>query len=145
LIRARHDIVAYSLPDIIKVWFMKKTPRGRIEVRGKGISAVSDELLQQRARDLAEEDGRTEPSDADLKKAREELSSFTEDSAPEVPPGDEDLTSWNESADTAGYMVNTSPPDEDVDVGLELVEEGVDEADQDQRRAAKDNDPSEAD
>lgn len=38
---------------------MKKKPRGRIEVRGKGISAVSDELLQQRARDLAEEDGRT--------------------------------------------------------------------------------------
>jgi hypothetical protein len=124
---------------------MKKKPRGRIEVRGKGISAVSDELLQQRARDLAEEDGRTEPTDADLKKAREELSGFTEDSAPEVPPGDEDVTSWSESADTTGQMVDTSPPDEDVDIGLELVEEGVDEADQDQRRAAKDEDPPEAD
>jgi hypothetical protein len=42
-------------------------------------------------------------------------------------------------------MVDTSPPDEDVDIGLELVEEGVDEADQDQRRAAKDEDPAEAD
>jgi hypothetical protein len=29
---------------------------------------------------------------------------------------------------------------QDVDVGLELVEEGVDEADEDQRRAAKDDD-----
>jgi hypothetical protein len=124
---------------------MKKKPRGRIEVRGKGISAVSDELLQQRARDLAEEDGRTEPTDADLKKAREELSGFTEDSAPEVPPGDEDVTSWSDSADTTGQMVDTSPPDEDVDIGLELVEEGVDEADQDQRRAAKDENPPEAD
>jgi hypothetical protein len=124
---------------------MKKKPRGRIEVRGKGISAVSDELLQQRARDLAEEDGRTEPTDADLKKAREELSGFTEDSAPEVPPGDEDVTSWNESGDTTGQMVDTSPPDQDVDIGLELVEEGVDEADQDQRRAAKDEDRPEAD
>ena len=124
---------------------MKKKLRGRIEVRGKGISAVSDELLQQRARDLAEEDGRTEPTDADLKKAREELSGFTEDSAPEVPPGDEDVTSWSESADTTGQMVDTSPPDEDVDIGLELVEESVDEADQDQRRAAKDEDPPEAD
>ena len=118
---------------------MKKKPRGRIEARGKGISAVSDELLQQRARDVAEEDGRTEPTDADLKKAREELSGFTEDSAPEVPPGDEDLTSWSESADTTGHRVDTSPPDQDVAVGLELVEEGVDEADQDQRRAAKDD------
>jgi hypothetical protein len=123
-----------------KARLMKKKPRGRIEVRGDEVSAVSDELLQQRARDLAQEDGRTEPRDADFKKAREELSRFTEDSAPEVPPGDENLTSWNESADTTGQRVDTSPPDQDVDVGLELVEEGVDEADQDQRRAAKDDD-----
>jgi hypothetical protein len=123
---------------------MKKKTRGRIEVRGNEISAVSDELLQQRAKDLAREDGRTEPRDADFKKAREELSSFTEDSAPEVPRGDETLTSWNESADTTGQRVDTSPPDQDVDVGLELVEEGVDEADQDQRRAAKDDDSSAA-
>jgi hypothetical protein len=124
---------------------MKKKARGRIEVQGTGISAVSDELLRQRARDLAQEDGRTEPRDADFKKAREELSDFTEDSAPEVPPGDESLTSWSERTDTTGHMIDTSPPDQDVDVGLELVEEGVDEADQDQRRAAKDDDPPEAD
>jgi hypothetical protein len=122
---------------------MKKKPRGRIEVRGNEVSAVSDELLQQRARDLAQEDGRTEPRDADFKKAREELSGVTEDSAPEVPSGDENLTNWNESADTTGQRVDTSPPDQDVDVGLELVEEGVDEADQDQRRAAKDDESRE--
>ena len=69
-----------------KALLMKNKPRGRIEVHGDGISAVSDELLQQRARDLAQEDGRSEPRDADFKKAREELSGFTEDSAPEVPP-----------------------------------------------------------
>ena len=59
---------------------------------------------------------------------------------PEVPLGDESITSSDESADTLGYKVDISPPDQDVDVGLELVEEGVDEADQDQRRAAKDDD-----
>ena len=123
---------------------MKKKTRGRIEVEGNEVSAVSDELLQQRARDLAQEDGRSEPRDADFKKAREELSGVTEDSAPEVPSGDENLTSWSDSADTAGHRVDTSPPDQDVDVGLELVEEGVDEADEDQRRAAKDDDPPEA-
>ena len=122
---------------------MKKQPRGRIEVQGQETSAVSDELLQQRARDLAREDGRTEPRDADFKKARAELSSFTEDSAPEVP--DENITSSDESADTIGHKVDTSPPDEDVDVGLELVEEGVDEADQDQRRAAANDDLLERD
>jgi hypothetical protein len=113
--------------------------RGRIEVQGKGISAVSDALLQQRARDLTQEDGRSEPREADFKKAREELSDYTEDSAPEVPPGDESLTSWSDSADTTGHRVDTSPPDQDVDVGLELVEGGVDETDEDQRRAAKDD------
>jgi hypothetical protein len=124
---------------------MKKKPRGRIEVQGTGVSAVSDELLQQRATDLAREDGRTEPRDAEFKKAREELSGFTEDSAPEVPPGDESITSPDESADIVGHKVDTSPPDQDVDVGLELVEEGVDEADRDQRRVAKDDDSLETD
>jgi hypothetical protein len=124
---------------------MKKEPRGRIEARGDEISAVSDELLLQRAKDLAREDGRTEPRDADFKKAREELSGFTEDSAPEVPPGDESLTSSDDSADTVGHKVDTSPPDQDVDVGLELVEEGVDEAEQDQRRAAADDNLLETD
>jgi len=119
---------------------MKKKPRGRIEVQGKGVGAVSDQLLAQRARDLAQEDGRPDPTEADFKKARAELSGVSEDPSPEVPPGDEDLTNWNESPDATGHAVDTRPPDEDVDVGLELVEEGVDEADEDQRRAAKDED-----
>jgi hypothetical protein len=123
---------------------MKKEPRGRIEVGGKGVSAVSDELLEQRARDLAEEDGRTDPTDADRARALEELSGLSEDLPPEVPPGVENLTSWNENPGTTGRAVNTAPPDQDVDVGLELVEEGVDEADQDQRRAAKDENPPDA-
>ena len=124
---------------------MKHKPRGRIEVRGNGVAAVSDELLEQRARDLAQEDGRTAPTDADFKKARQELSGVTEDPAPEVPPGDENLTSWNENADIGGHAVDTSPPDQDVDVGLELVQEGVEEADLDQRRAAKDEERREFD
>jgi hypothetical protein len=124
---------------------MKNNPRGRIEVQGKGIAAVSDQLLERRARDLAEEDGRTTPTDADFNKARQELSGVTEDMAPEVPPGDEDLTSRGERENLRGHAVDTSPPDQDVDIGLELVEEGVDEADIDQRRAAKDKDRSEID
>ena len=124
---------------------MKNKPRGRIEVRGEGVSAVSDQLLEQRAHDLAQEDGRINPTDADLKKAREELSAVTDDPAPEIPPGAENLTSWDENADIGGQAVDTSPPDQDVDVGLELVEEGVEEADLDQRRAAKDEDRREVD
>ena len=65
---------------------MKKKPRGRIEVQGKGVGAVSDQLLVQRARDLAQEDGRTDPTEADFKNALTELSGVSEDPPPEVPP-----------------------------------------------------------
>ncbi|MEP6685699.1 MAG: hypothetical protein ABJB22_02885 [Verrucomicrobiota bacterium] len=124
---------------------MENKPRGRIEAQGKGIGAVSYQLLEQRARDLAEQDGRTNPTDADRAKALEELSGLTEDGAPEVPPGDENLTSWNESPDAAGHAVPTSLPDDEADVSAQLTEEGVEEADQDRRRAAKDEDPPELD
>jgi hypothetical protein len=44
---------------------VKTRPSGKIEAQGLGIDAVSDKLLEQRAQDLAEQDGRTEPTDAD--------------------------------------------------------------------------------
>lgn len=124
---------------------MQSEPRGRIEIQGKGVGAVSDQILDQRARDLAEEDGRTHPTDTDRAKALEELSGLTEDGAPEVPPGDENLTSWNESPDTAGHAVPTFSEEDDADIGAELVEEGVEEADRDQRRAAISERPPESD
>jgi hypothetical protein len=123
---------------------MPNKPRGRIEAAGVGIGAVSDELLERRARDLAEEDGRSEPTEADRAAALKELTGLTEDSPPEVPPGDENLTSWNESPDLIGHAVPTFSPPDETDIEAELTEEGVDEADIDQRRAAKDDYRSDA-
>ncbi|MBA2586344.1 MAG: hypothetical protein H0U99_07655 [Chthoniobacterales bacterium] len=114
---------------------------GKIEAQGVGIGAVSDKLLQQRAQDLAEQDGRTEPTDADRAHAFEELSGPMANPAPEVPPGDENLTTWNESPDVTGHVVRNSLPDDEADISAELTEEGVEEAEQDRRRAAKDEDP----
>ncbi len=124
---------------------MEIRPSGKIEAQGKGIGAVSDKLLQQRSRDLAEQDGRTEPTDADRAQALEELTSSSAHPAPEVPPGDENLTTWNESPDVTGHAVPAFLPDDEADVSAELTEEGVEEADQDRRRAAKDEDPPGAD
>jgi hypothetical protein len=109
-----------------------------------GIGAVSDKLLQRRAQDLAEEDGRTEPRDADRAEALKELSGLTEDPPPEVPPGDENLTTWNESPDLTGHAAPTFSPDDETDIAEELTEEGVEEADVDRRRAAKDKYRSDA-
>ena len=123
---------------------MPNQPRGRIEAEGVGIGAVSDELLQRRARDLAEEDGRTEPTHADRAAALKELTGLTEDLPPEVPPGDESLTTWNENPDVTGHATPTFPPDDEADIDAELTEEGVEEADIDRRRAAKDEYPPDA-
>lgn len=123
---------------------MPNKPRGRIEAEGVGIGAVSDKLLQRRAQDLAEEDGRTEARDADRAEALKELSGLTEDPPPEVPPGDENLTTWNESPDLTGHAAPTFPPDDETDIAEELTEEGVEEADVDRRRAAKDEYRSDA-
>lgn len=120
---------------------METRPSGKIEAQGVGIGAVSDELLQQRAQDMAEQDGRTVATDADRAHALEELTSSTANPAPEVPPGDENLTTWNESPDVTGHAVPTFLPDDEADVSAELTKEGVEEADQDRRRAAKDEDP----
>ncbi|MGI9115990.1 MAG: hypothetical protein DLM52_01020 [Chthoniobacterales bacterium] len=120
---------------------METRPPGKIEAKGVGIGAVSDKLLQQRAQDLAEEDGRTESTDADRARALEELIGPSANPAPEVPPGDENLITWNENPDVTGHAVPTFLPDDEADVSAELTEEGVEEADQDRRRAAKDEDP----
>jgi hypothetical protein len=93
---------------------------------------------------LAEEDGRIEPTEADRAAALKELTGLTKDSPPEVPPGDENLTSWNESPDLTGHAAPTSSPPDETDIEAELTEEGVDEADIDQRRAAKDDYRSDA-
>ncbi|MBA3543862.1 MAG: hypothetical protein H0T83_05410 [Chthoniobacterales bacterium] len=106
-----------------------------------GIGAVSDEILQKRARDLAEEDGRAEPTAADRAAALKELTGFHEDAAPEVPAGAEGLTSWNEGRENAGHATPNLLPDDEAEVDAELTAEGVDEADLDRRRAAKDENP----
>jgi hypothetical protein len=130
----------------MKIWNVKKLimetrPSGKIEAQGLGIAAVSDKLLQQRALDLAEQDGRTRPTDADRGRALRELSSPIANRAPEVPLGDENLTVWNQSPDMTGHIVPNVLADDEAGISAELTKEGVEEADQDRRRAAKDEDP----
>ena len=130
----------------IKIWnlknlIMETRPSGKIEAQGLGIAAVSDKLLQQRAQDLAEEDGRTGATNADRAHALGELSGPIANPAPEVPPGDENLTVWNQSPDVRGHLVPNVLPDDEADISAELTKEGMEEADQDRRRASKDEDP----
>ncbi|HEX2746797.1 MAG TPA: hypothetical protein VHM91_02265 [Verrucomicrobiales bacterium] len=55
--------------------------------------------------------------------------------AAEVPPGMENLTAWDEPPSQTGSRHVTQPPDSD-DPAIELVEEGVEEADRELRLEA---------
>ena len=51
------------------------------------------------------------------------------------------LTVWNQSSDVSGHLVPNVLPDDEADLSAELTKEGMEEADQDRRRASKDEDP----
>lgn len=60
--------------------------------------------------------------------------------APEVDEQTAELTSWDESPETAGSAAHKVLPEDEVPPGEQLVEEGVEQADRDQRIAAADPD-----
>jgi hypothetical protein len=62
---------------------------------------------------------------------------------PEVPPGMENVTVWDEPPTQSGMQHPVIPPDPDLPA-IELVEEGVEEADRELRLEAstEDEDPT---
>jgi hypothetical protein len=63
----------------------------------------------------------------------------TPENAPEVDSKTENLTKWDEPAAASGAVPNT-PLDDEAALDEELTEEGIDEADRDQRIASADPD-----
>lgn len=61
----------------------------------------------------------------------------------EVPPGMESLTAWDDPPTQSGVRLKALPPEDDLPA-LELVEEGVEEADRELRLEAvtEDEDPT---
>jgi hypothetical protein len=60
--------------------------------------------------------------------------------APELPIASEDITEWDQSPGQAGMPVKKVPLEDETSTGQQLVEEGLEEADRDQRIAAADPD-----
>jgi hypothetical protein len=59
---------------------------------------------------------------------------------PEIPEKMEALTEWDRPLDAAGSQAHKVLPEDEVNIAEELVEEGVEEADRDQRLASSDPD-----
>jgi hypothetical protein len=110
--------------------------RGRIEIHGGGIGEISDADIQRRAAEIARMDGRAEPGEQDRLCAREEL---VQPGTPPAPEADESTTpiqSWSKGPASRGQRGVHTDLEDEVSPAEQLVNEGLEEADHDQRLSA---------
>jgi hypothetical protein len=119
---------------------------GKIAVGADGLGTVSPELLAERALEIAKADGRLEANEGDRAKAAAELLPNGEfvPPPPEVDdPALENLTAWDEPLRARGGAVDEMAPLDEANIAEQLVEEGLEEADHDQRVSAAEENPPE--
>ncbi len=107
--------------------------KGKI-LRGiEGLGTVTPQMIEERAREIARSDGRAQPNDLDRTRAREELTGAT--SGSEKPPTREEPgRDWGMPLVSSGEKVPTVRPEDEENIPEKLIQEGIDEADHDQRR-----------
>ena len=113
-------------------------PSGKIRGGTEGIGTVAPQMIEKRAREIARSDGRVQPNDLDRAHAREELTSVASDS--EKPPTREDPgRDWGMPIVSSGEKAPTVRPEDEENIPEKLIQEGVDEADHDQRSSSGEN------
>ena len=109
---------------------------GKILRRSEGIGTVTSQMIEERARELARSDGRAQPNELDRTRAREELTGVT--SGSEKPPTREEPgRDWAMPLVSTGEKAPTVRPEDDENIPERLVQEGVEEADHDQRLSSE--------
>jgi hypothetical protein len=107
-------------------------PKGKI-LRGiEGIGTVTPEMLEERAQEIARADGRAEANDLDRARAREELTGGSEKPATEEEAADD----WYTPRGSSGEKASTLRPEDEENIPKKLIQEGIDEADHDQRSSS---------
>ena len=108
------------------------SPKGKILRGTEGLNCDAAVGRGERAREIARSDGRGRPNDLDLTRAREELTGATsssEKSATREEPGRD----WGMPLVSSGEKAPTVRPEDEENIPQKLIQEGVDEADHDQR------------
>ncbi len=106
----------------------------RLKASAHGLGEASETEIEQRARELARCDGRPVFTAADLLAARAELGGGTlHVVAPEVALGQQGLMLWDGPVGEAGEQVLRASEDDEVNIGEQLVQAGMAEAEHDQR------------
>jgi hypothetical protein len=109
-------------------------PKGKILRGTEGIGTVTPEMIEERSREIARADGRAEANDFDRTRAREDLTGRSEQPSTTVGETDPD---WYTPRGTSGEKVATVRPEDDENVPEKLVQEGIEEADHDQRSKSR--------
>ena len=89
---------------------------------------LDESQLEQRAMEIAREEGRTVPHSEDRARAREELLAPNESLGdPEVAPelGGKDILAWDEAPESSGRRVEKVRPEDEQSIGKELIENGL--------------------
>jgi hypothetical protein len=104
-------------------------------VRGiEGLGTITPQMIEERAREIARSDGRSQPNDLDRSSAREEL---TGAGSEKIPTREEPGRDWEMPLVSTGEKAPTVRPEDDQNIPEELILEGVEEADHDQRVSSK--------
>lgn len=107
---------------------------GRFSEHAEGLGTVTEAMVRHRARELAFINGRpNQVLDSDLNQARRELTGEERVNPP--PSAAEQLTEeqrWEPVPESMGHKAPTVPAPDEQTFAEQLVEEGVEDAEQDQ-------------
>jgi hypothetical protein len=102
----------------------------RFKAAGSGLGEASQTDVDRRAAELAQIDGRDTFNDEDLARAAEELR------APARNEGE--TATWDEAAEDLGKRTRRTPLENESNIGEQLTQQGMADADHDGRVAATD-------
>lgn len=109
--------------------------KGKLSLHARGLGTVTEEMVHQRARELALINGRSQDNvlGSDLEQARRELTGAAPADVPpaklEQIPEDE---RWDPVPGSVGRQAPTVPAPDEQTSAEKLVEEGIEDAEQDQ-------------
>ena len=107
--------------------------RGKIVQRTKGIGTVTLQMIEERAREIAPSDGRTQPNELDDRTGACEELTGAKSGSEKLPTRDEPGRDWQIPLVSTGEEASTLHPEDDENIPEKLAEEGVEEADHDRR------------
>ena len=117
---------------------MNNNQPGRIQIHGDGIGGVTEELIEKRAEELARMDGRRKAGEQDRHAAREDLLNPGPPPSPEADERTAPVELWSMAAASRAHRGVHTDLDDEESAAEQLVSEGVEEADRDQRLSASD-------